>query len=127
MLESAKSKETSAARKRKRLEQGGGGGGDFEEEGGKKKNEEEMENVLLLSGGRAYIPDELYPLFDRDYAYDINEAGQIVGQGYDPDGYDHAFLLTPIPEPSMVSLLGLAFVLGMGFVNRPFWKKSKRV
>ncbi len=36
-------------------------------------------------------------------------------------------LAAAIPEPSTLSLLGLAFVVGMGFVNRPFRRKSKRV
>ena len=31
-------------------------------------------------------------------AEDINDAGQIVGQGTNPDGEGHAFLLTPIVE-----------------------------
>ncbi len=42
----------------------------------------------------------------------INDAGQIVGAGFNPQGEYHAFLLTPIvPEPSTLSLLSGA-VLG---------------
>lgn len=37
-------------------------------------------------------------------AVDVNNAGQIVGYGINPDGASHAFLLTPIPEPSVLAL-----------------------
>jgi hypothetical protein len=40
-------------------------------------------------------------------AYAINGAGQITGYGA-IGGASHAFLLTPVPEPSSLSLLGLA-------------------
>ena len=36
----------------------------------------------------------------------INDAGEIVGDGV-IDGQDHAFLLTPIPEPSVIWLLSV--------------------
>jgi len=35
----------------------------------------------------------------------INELGQIVGFGIDPDGMDRAFLLTPIPTPASFLLV----------------------
>jgi probable HAF family extracellular repeat protein len=38
-------------------------------------------------------------------ATDINEDGFIVGYGVNPDGYTRGFLLTPIPEPSVLVLL----------------------
>lgn len=44
------------------------------------------------------------------YATGINDQGQIVGYG-SYDGKDRAFLLTPIPEPSTVGLVGLAFLV----------------
>ena len=37
----------------------------------------------------------------------INDAGQIVGYGTDPAGAEEAFLLTPVPEPSTLALLGI--------------------
>ena len=40
----------------------------------------------------------------------INNAGQIVGNGYNPDGFSHGFLLTPIPDPP---------VLGFSQFNEP--------
>lgn len=41
-------------------------------------------------------------------ARDINESGQIVGYGRNSDGNFHAFLLTPVPEPTTIWMLGLA-------------------
>lgn len=42
------------------------------------------------------------------YASAINDLGQIAGTGINPDGYQHAFLLTPVagvPEPGAATLL----------------------
>lgn len=44
-------------------------------------------------------------------ARDINNNGQIVGYGY-IDGHEHAFLMTPVPEPSSIFLFGTAFLTG---------------
>ena len=39
-------------------------------------------------------------------AVDINNHGQIVGWGINPDtGWKHAYLLNPIPEPATILLL----------------------
>jgi len=43
----------------------------------------------------------------------INERGQIVGSGV-RGGVEHAFLLTPVPEPSPLLLISLAILLGFG-------------
>ena len=43
-------------------------------------------------------------------AYGINSLGQIVGYGFDETGLQHAFLLTPVPEPSSI----LAVLCGLG-------------
>lgn len=45
----------------------------------------------------------------------INDSGQIVGDGT-IDGNHHAFLLTPVPEPSTCILLCSA-LLGLGWVR----------
>ncbi len=42
--------------------------------------------------------------WELTYAADINDAGQIVGHG-EINGFRHAFLLTPVPEPSTIILL----------------------
>ena len=39
-------------------------------------------------------------------AYDINDLGQIVGRCRDGAGQYHGYLLTPVPEPATLSLLG---------------------
>ena len=44
-----------------------------------------------------------------EYAYSINNDGWIVGTGINPDGYEHAYLLTP--EPTTLLLLGLGAVM----------------
>lgn len=43
-------------------------------------------------------------------AVDINNAGQIVGWGINPDGSQHGYLLTVVPEPSTFVLLGMGAV-----------------
>ncbi|MEN6450687.1 MAG: PEP-CTERM sorting domain-containing protein [Thermoguttaceae bacterium] len=41
----------------------------------------------------------------------INDLGQIAGYGVSPSGQEHAFLLTPVPEPSTAVLLGVGVCL----------------
>ena len=57
-------------------------------------------------------------------AFAINDNGQIVGVGYNPSGYEHAFLLTPptVPEPS--TLLIWSGLGAMGLIAT--WRRRKR-
>jgi probable HAF family extracellular repeat protein len=50
------------------------------------------------------------------WANGINDSGQIVGSGY-VDGYEHAYLLTPVPEPLSLCLVwvGLLGLLKRGW------------
>ncbi|MHB0947394.1 MAG: hypothetical protein ACYC3B_09505 [Sedimentisphaerales bacterium] len=41
----------------------------------------------------------------------INDLGQIVGYGINPEGYLHGFILTPVPEPTCVALLFLGVLV----------------
>jgi probable HAF family extracellular repeat protein len=43
--------------------------------------------------------------WDLSQAAAINDAGEIVGDGANPHGFEHAFLLTPVPEPGRLILL----------------------
>ncbi|MCY2954484.1 MAG: hypothetical protein NTU53_21345 [Planctomycetota bacterium] len=48
-------------------------------------------------------------------ASDINNKGQIAANSYDRWGNIHAFLLTPVPEPSCLSIM---LVAALGLVRR---------
>jgi probable HAF family extracellular repeat protein len=54
---------------------------------------------------------ELVPL-------DINDNGQIVGEGRNSAGQYHAFLLTPVPEPSTLAILFTAALGGLFWWRR---------
>jgi probable HAF family extracellular repeat protein len=56
-------------------------------------------NTLLDGSGAGWILED---------ARAINNAGQIAGGGYNPAGQYHAFLLTPVPEPSAVVVIAWA-------------------
>ena len=82
--------------------------------------------VVGVSGGRGFVWNvddgmlDLNDLLDDSgtgwvltHPYDINDKGQIVGSGQNPNGFQRAFLLTPIPEPSTLILLGGAGAVGL--------------
>ncbi len=58
--------------------------------------------------------------------YAINDAGQITGGGY-IDGQQHAFLLTPVPEPATILLAacGLVTLITVKARRRPGRKSEK--
>lgn len=45
-----------------------------------------------------------------DYIYDINNLGQIIGSGT-YNGQQHAFLMTPVPEPAALTILAIGTLL----------------
>ena len=45
------------------------------------------------------------------HATAINDVGQIVGYGMNPQGEEHAFLLTPVPEPEVYLMMGAGVCL----------------
>jgi probable HAF family extracellular repeat protein len=57
-----------------------------------------------------------------DQAGGINNSGWIAGVGINPAGQRHAFLLTPVPEPSTLVLLGIAAIGLLGYA----WRKRVR-
>lgn len=64
--------------------------------------------AFLYEGGRMSDLNTLLPAdtgWTLQSAEGINNAGQIVGWGTNPAGQGHAFLLTPIPEPSSATIL----------------------
>ena len=74
--------------------------------------------VVGMSGERAFLyadglMTDLNDLIDPAAGWDlhcataINDNGQIVGYGINPQGYRYPFLLTVIPEPATMSLLAL--------------------
>ena len=55
--------------------------------------------------------------WELNTAFGINDLGQICGDGF-INGDVHAFLMTPVPEPSTF-LLGIVALTGMGLVGMP--------
>jgi probable HAF family extracellular repeat protein len=64
-------------------------------------------NTVLINGTGWTLRD----------AYAINDSAQIVGEGTSPSGYNHAFLLAPVPEPSTFALLPCLFLLRRARIN----------
>lgn len=82
-------------------------------------NPSETYSTFLWSNGVFHSLDSLIVGGRADFvnlttARAINDLGQIVGQGKTSDGSYHAFLLSPVPEPSayILTLIGLSVLLG---------------
>jgi hypothetical protein len=52
----------------------------------------------------------------------ISDSGYITGQAFAPDGQTHAFLLTPVPEPAGLVLLGTGAVALLGYRS---WRRAR--
>lgn len=89
-------------------------------------------SAFLYENGHMYDLNDLIPrdsgwkLFE---ATGINDLGQIVGEGQNPQGKDHAFLLTPTdfssspaPEPGTLALLSLGGISLAGYG----WRRRQR-
>jgi uncharacterized membrane protein len=55
----------------------------------------------------------------------INDRGQIVGIGIDPNGFQRAYLLTPIPEPGSWAMMITGFGLVGGTMRRRRKSRTK--
>jgi probable HAF family extracellular repeat protein len=78
--------------------------------------------AFLCSGGKmADLNSLIDPTagYTVTVAYDINDAGQIVGYGSVGSGEEHAFLLTPTPEPSTLALLSIGALTLLAYA----WRK----
>jgi probable HAF family extracellular repeat protein len=69
-----------------------------------------LRHAFIWSGGvmtdlNTFMPSDT--CWTLASARGINDSGQIAATGYDSDGIGHAFLLTPVPEPATLLLLGL--------------------
>jgi probable HAF family extracellular repeat protein len=73
------------------------------------------ESAFLWEGGVMYGLDDLVSE-SADWrltrAEDVNDNGWVVGGGINPDGLNHAYLLSTVPEPgSLAMLLGIALTV----------------
>jgi uncharacterized repeat protein (TIGR03803 family) len=65
-------------------------------------------------------PITIPPYPDLEAVTDINDAGQMTGWGRASNGRTHAFMMTPVPEPSsfIVAVLGGVGLLGWQAIRR---------
>ncbi len=78
-------------------------------------------HAFLYSGGTMEDLNGLIPQssdWTLEWAYAINDNGQIVGWGINPAGQQKAYLLTPTTEPSTLALLGAGALAVLAFAWR---------
>ena len=72
---------------------------------------------MLVKGTPFRVLEDINNLIDPnsqwiiEEANDINNKGQIIGYGINPNGETHAFLLNPVPEPTTLSFLLFGTIL----------------
>jgi probable HAF family extracellular repeat protein len=79
------------------------------------------QRAFLYSGGQMLDLNDLIAPgsgFTLQYAYGISDTGYIAGIGTAPDGFQHPFLLTPVPEPAGLVLLGTGAAALLGYAAR---------
>jgi probable HAF family extracellular repeat protein len=81
------------------------------------------EHAFLYSNGAMTDLNSLLitPGWTLTNADAINDNGLIVGYGTNPAGQTRAFLLTPIPEPSTLALLGVGAISLVAYAWRRRW------